>query len=254
MDPEQLKRVRKLLPNTKVTVGYGSSECAAVSAFDLKEVKAYDEKILASGKIVADVQVKVRIDLIKIALNTKNYYSFLLKIVDVESRALLPPNQTGEILVKSPYIMKGYHEKCSAFIKSPFDKEGYLKTGDLGYYDLDEYLFVTDRINDTFKYQTYQVSPLAIERVLLTHPAVKDCVAFNIFHERDRNHSAAIVTLKKGFQATSEEIKEYANERLSEKNKIRAALWVLEQIPHKTRTGKVRRARIREEFSKKINC
>lgn len=59
MDPAQLRRVRQILPHTKVTVGYGSSECAAVSAFDLRDVQAYEEKIMASGKIVADVDVKV---------------------------------------------------------------------------------------------------------------------------------------------------------------------------------------------------
>ncbi|XP_050308703.1 uncharacterized protein LOC126745059 [Anthonomus grandis grandis] len=232
MDPQQLKKVRKLLPYTKVTVGYGSSECAAVSAFDLRNVKEYEEKLLASGKVVADVEVK---------------------IVNVETKELLPPHKTGEILVRSPYMMKGYHPNCTELIADPFDDEGYLKTGDLGYYDEDEYLFVTDRVNDTFKYKTYQVSPLSIERVLLTHPAVNSAVAFNIFHEQDRNHAAAVITLKKNAKEVSvDEIKTFANERLSEKNKIRAGLWVVDEIPFKTRTGKFQRAKIRAAFSQQI--
>lgn len=172
------------------------------------------------------------------------------QIVDLETRGLLPANEVGEILVKSPYMMKGYHEKCSAFLHSPFDENGFLKTGDLGFFDGDHYLFVTDRINDTFKYKTYQVSPLSIERVLLEHAAVKSAVAFNVFHAQDRNHAAAIVTLRPGMEGSAEEIKAFANARLSEKNRIRAKVWILEQIPYKTRTGKVQRARIREEFSK----
>ncbi|XP_066256163.1 uncharacterized protein [Euwallacea similis] len=231
MDPAQLRKVRKILPHTKVTIGYGSSECAAVSAFDLRDVKAYEDKILASGKLVADVEVK---------------------IVDIENGTVLGRNETGEILVRSPYMMKGYHQSCCSFIKSPFDDEGFLKTGDLGYFDDEQYLFVTDRVNDTFKYKTYQVSPLTIERALLTHPAVKDAVAFNIFHEMDRNHAAAIVTLKSKFNVAEDELRKYANEKLSEKNKIRAKIWIVEEIPFKTRTGKVQRVRIREQFSKKI--
>lgn len=148
--------------------------------------------------------------------------------------------------------MKGYHEKCSAYIKSPFDKDGYLKTGDLGFYDEDGYLFVTDRVNDTFKYKTYQVSSLTIERALLTHPGVTDAVAFNIYHEQDRNHSAAIVTLKSDSRVSGDKLMRYANEKLSEKNKIRAKVWIVEKIPYKTRSGKVQRAKIREEYRKKF--
>lgn len=45
---------------------------------------------------------------------------------------MLGCNQTGEILIKSPYMMKGYHKSCSEFIKTPFDDEGFLMSGDLG--------------------------------------------------------------------------------------------------------------------------
>lgn len=111
MDPAQLKKLRLVLPHTKITIGYGSSECAAVSAFDLRDLKGYQEKTLSSGKVVADVEVK---------------------IVEMETRAVLGCNQTGEILVKSPYMMKGYHKSCAPFIKTPFDAEGFLMSGDLG--------------------------------------------------------------------------------------------------------------------------
>lgn len=50
----------------------------------------------------------------------------------METRAVLGCNQTGEILIKSPYMMKGYHKSCSEFIKTPFDDEGFLMSGDLG--------------------------------------------------------------------------------------------------------------------------
>lgn len=50
----------------------------------------------------------------------------------METRAVLGCNQTGEILVKSPYMMKGYHKSCAPFIKTPFDAEGFLMSGDLG--------------------------------------------------------------------------------------------------------------------------
>lgn len=110
---------------------------------------------------------------------------------------------------------------------------------------------MTDRLNDTFKYKTYQVSPLTIERALLTHPAVQDAVAFNVFHEQDRNHAAALITLNPGYKVEENELKDYANGQLSEKNKIRAGVWIVDEIPYKTRTGKVKRVKIREEYSSK---
>lgn len=122
----------------------------------------------------------------------------------------------------------------------------------LGFYDDEGYLYVTDRLNDTFKYKTYQVSPLTIERALLTHPAVRDAVAFNVFHEQDRNHAAALITVKPGYKMDENSIKDYANLKLSEKNKIRAGVWIVDEIPYKTRTGKVRRVKIRDEYSKKF--
>ncbi|KAF7278013.1 hypothetical protein GWI33_008936 [Rhynchophorus ferrugineus] len=230
MSPAQLQKIRQILPHTKVTVGYGSSECAAVSAFDLIDLKAYEKKILASGKVVADVQVK---------------------IVDVETGNLAPVNTTGEILVKNPYMMKGYHPQV-VVPSSTFDSDGFIRTGDLGYYDEDEYLFVTDRLTDTFKYTTYQVCPCEIERVLYEHPAVEECAVFGVHHEIDRNHPAASIVLKKGATATKEELLEFINSQVSVKNQIRAGLDIVEKLP-KSSTGKILRKALAKAFIQKYD-
>lgn len=77
-------------------------------------------------------------------------------MVDVTTRNKLGHNQEGEICLKGPTKMKGYlgNEKQTREI---FDEDGYLKTGDIGYYDEDGYIFIVDRIKELIKYKGYQV-------------------------------------------------------------------------------------------------
>ncbi|KPJ10989.1 Luciferin 4-monooxygenase [Papilio machaon] len=98
-------------------------------------------------------------------------YNTTVKIVDVETRKPLGPYETGEICFKSPSVMKGYIGKDKT---EDFDDEGFLKTGDIGYYDDEKYLFIMDRLKELIKYKGYQVPPAEIETLLLQHPGVRD--------------------------------------------------------------------------------
>lgn len=85
--------------------------------------------------------------------------SFLsCKVRDPETGKTLGPNQTGELCVKGPLIMMGYYNDEKA-TKETFTPDGWLKTGDLGYYDDDKYFFIVDRLKELIKYKGYQVIP-----------------------------------------------------------------------------------------------
>jgi 4-coumarate--CoA ligase len=104
-----------------------------------------------------------------------------LKIADLSSDQLLGPNEKGEICIASPSMMLGYYRgDCTA----AFDNNRYLKTGDVGYYDEEGCLYVTDRIKEIFQYQSWHIVPSCIEAVLMEHPAVKDAAVFGIPHGR----------------------------------------------------------------------
>ncbi|GBP80390.1 Luciferin 4-monooxygenase [Eumeta japonica] len=94
-----------------------------------------------------------------------------LKIVDLSTREPLGPRTTGEICVKGPVLMKGY---VGIPREQYLDEEGFLQTGDLGYYDKDEYVYFVDRIKDVINYAGFQTSPAELEAVLLQHNAVKE--------------------------------------------------------------------------------
>lgn len=79
----------------------------------------------------------------------------LIKIKDPESGKILGPNQTGEIIIKGPAVSKGYYGNEEA-TKCTF-KDGWLYSGDLGYYDEDGFFFIVDRLKELIKYKGFQV-------------------------------------------------------------------------------------------------
>ncbi|KAF2310183.1 hypothetical protein GH714_007100 [Hevea brasiliensis] len=95
------------------------------------------------------------------------------KIVDPESGKALPVNQTGELWLRGPSIMKGYFFNPEA-TSSTLNSEGWLRTGDVCYIDDDGFIFVVDRLKELIKYKGYQVPPAELEALLLTHTEIAD--------------------------------------------------------------------------------
>ncbi|KAK9504174.1 hypothetical protein O3M35_010563 [Rhynocoris fuscipes] len=83
------------------------------------------------------------------------------KIEDVETGELLGPDKEGEVCIKCPYIMRGYYNNPEATAAS-FDEDGWFRTGDIGYYDEDGYLYIVDRMKELIKYRSYHVSQFQI--------------------------------------------------------------------------------------------
>lgn len=78
-------------------------------------------------------------------------------MVDVESGSILGPYNSGELYVKGPLLMKGYcsHQNLTS---SGIDAEGWLRTGDIAYYDDDNDFYIVDRIKELIKYKGFQVN------------------------------------------------------------------------------------------------
>lgn len=85
----------------------------------------------------------------------------------------LPPGREGEIRIAGPNVMRGYYRLPEA-TAAAFDEHGYLKTGDIGRFDEDGFLYITGRLKEMLIIGGENVFPREIEEVLNRHPAVKD--------------------------------------------------------------------------------
>ena len=166
-------------------------------------------------------------------------------IVDVATDQPLSTGETGEIWIRGPQVMKGYHNNEAA-TRAMIDKDGWLHTGDIGYVDEDGYLYVIDRVKELIKYKGLQVAPAELEAVLITHPDVADAAVIPSPDEEAGEVPKAFVVLKPGATPSADDIKSFVAERVAPYKKIRK-LEFIDQIP-KVPSGKIlRRELVKQE-------
>lgn len=125
--------------------------------------------------------------------------------MDRDTHETLGPNQEGEICVRGPIVMKGYVGDAEA-TRATIDSQGWLHTGDVGYYDEEGYFFITDRMKELIKYKGLQVSPTELERILLTHPDVVDVAVAPIADPSAGEIPRAYIVKRQGGAVTSDEL------------------------------------------------
>ncbi|XP_024969280.1 4-coumarate--CoA ligase-like 9 [Cynara cardunculus var. scolymus] len=160
------------------------------------------------------------------------------KIVDPETGEALSPMQQGELWLRGPMIMKGYVEDKEA-TGATLDSEGWLKTGDLCYFDSDGFLYVVDRLKELIKYKAYQVAPAELERYLQSIPQVADAAVIPYPDEAAGQIPMAYVVRRDGSKIKEAEIMEIIAKQVSPYKKIRRVAFI-KAIP-KTAAGKILR-------------
>lgn len=159
-----------------------------------------------------------------------------------ENDNLLPPNTKGEIRVKGvrgKTLFKGYY-KSSA--KSVF-KNGWLKTGDVGYVDDDGYFYFVDRASNLIKVAGENVSSEEVRACINSHPKVADSAVIGIKDSLDECAIKAFV-LPKGARLSASEILEHCKSRLA-KFKVPKIILLVSDLP-RTSTGKIQIAKLKE--------
>ncbi len=164
-----------------------------------------------------------------------------VRIADFETgEGSLPPGKVGEVLMRAPQLMIGYWKRPEE--TSQTIREGWLYTGDLGYLDEEGYLFIVDRKKDVVKPSGFQVWPREVEEVIASHPAVHEVGVGGVPDEYQGEAVKAWVVLRKGQQATADEIRRFCRERLAG-YKIPKYIEFTENLP-KTLVGKVLRRKL----------
>jgi long-chain acyl-CoA synthetase len=143
--------------------------------------------------------------------------------------------ERGEIVMRGPFVMKGYWNKPEATADTI--RDGWFHTGDIGQVDEDGYYFIVDRKKELVIRGGYNVYPREIEEVLYTHPAVREAAVLGVPHDELGEEVAAAVSLKDGAEATPEEIRDYVKQRVAA-YKYPRKVWIADDLP-KTSTGKI---------------
>ena len=168
-----------------------------------------------------------------------------VKIIDMETNDLAQPGEVGEVWVRTPQNMLGYYNKPDDTAKTVL-ADGFLRTGDAGYLDAENFLFLTDRVKDMIVSGGENVYPAEVENALASHPAIAEVAVIGVPHERWGESVKAIVVKRPGVEVTSPEIISFAKERLAG-YKCPTSVDFIDVLPRNP-SGKVLKKDLREPY------
>lgn len=171
-----------------------------------------------------------------------------VKVINIENGQKLGPGQEGELWIKSPLQMKGYIGD-SAASEELFDNEGYIRTGDIGYYDKDGYFYIVDRLKELIKYKGFQVAPAELEALLLQHEGVMDCGVVGLPDEVAGELPIAFVVARPKTELAEKDLVDYIASKVSPAKHLRGGVIFVNEIP-KNASGKILRKELRKMLPK----
>ena len=163
-------------------------------------------------------------------------------IMDDEGR-LLPAGAHGEIVVRGPLVMAGYHKNPEATAEA--SRHGWHHTSDIGYRDADGYHYIVDRKRDMIISGGFNIYPSEIEQVLWSHDDVQDCAVIGVPDEKWGEMVKAFVEPKPGRNVDAEALAALCRERLGPV-KVPKAFELRAELP-RSAVGKVLKRSLREE-------
>lgn len=169
-----------------------------------------------------------------------------IRIVDEnDSSKTLEKYQHGEIALRGPAVAKGYWNKPEETKKS-FLKDGWFLTGDIGYLDDDNRLFITDRKKDMIVMSGWKIYPTEVEEVLIKHPSVEEIAVFSVDDDHRGEIPAAAVVWKE--KNDDEDLVRFANDNLS-RYKVPRKIFGVDELP-RVNGWKLLRKELKKEFDK----
>lgn len=218
----QLNEVFKKRFGHSILQGYGLTETSPCIAFNTPQVS----KTGSVGKAIPTAEFRIA----------------------GETGEALKTGDVGEIWVKGPMVMKGYLN-LPEVTKEILTADGYFKTGDLGKFDDEGFLFITGRKKDMIIVAGEKVFPREIEEILMHHPSVQDAAVIGKKDESRGEVVVAFVEPKKDQTVTIEQLKDVIKQHNVPNWKCPREYFIVDDLP-RSPTGKV----LKRELSAKLNA
>jgi long-chain acyl-CoA synthetase len=221
MAPQLIRKTRELLPQAKLVQVYGLSETGFLTG--LQDQEHTEDKLTSCGRPCVGIDVQ---------------------IAD-EAGNPAAAGQPGELVARGANVMRGYwnnqEETAAAF------RNGFFRTGDIGYQDSNGYFYILDRLKDMIVTGGENVYSGEVEAVLFKHPAVREAAVFGIPDPRWGELVTASVVLKPGTQLGAEDLIQYCRQFLANYKVPRRIEFSESELP-KSASGKVLKRTLREHF------
>jgi long-chain acyl-CoA synthetase len=212
MAPELVHRTRQVLPKVKLVQVYGLSEAGFLTG--LKDNEHTEDKLTSCGRPCLGIDVR---------------------IVDPTGTEV-ETGKTGELVARGANIMRSYWNKPEE-TKLAF-RNGFFRTGDIGYQDAHGYFYILDRLKDMIVTCGENVYSGEVEAVIYTHPAVREVAVFGIPDPKWGEIVKAVVVLKPGKTLTAEELIAYCRRSLANFKGPRSIEFSDTELP-KSGSGKI---------------
>jgi acyl-CoA synthetase (AMP-forming)/AMP-acid ligase II len=155
---------------------------------------------------------------------------------------LLGSGERGEIVIRGSLVMRGYYRDAEATAAA--SAHGWHHTGDIGYLDEDNYLYIVDRAKDMVITGGFNVYSTEVEQAVMRHPAVRDCAVVGLPDEKWGERLTAVVQLHAGEELDPAALKAFVKERLGGvKTPKQVEVW--DDLP-RSKVGKVLKSEIKQ--------
>jgi long-chain acyl-CoA synthetase len=221
MAPELIHRIREVLPNLKLIQGYGLSETGFLTG--LQDHEHTEDRLMSCGRTCPGVD---------------------LRVVD-ESGKELEAGGRGELVVRGANVMRSYWNNPEE--TKPAFRDGFFRTGDVGYRDANGYFYILDRLKDMIVTGGENVYSGEVEAVIYQHPAVREAAVFGIPDPRWGELVAACVVRRPGKTLSEDELIAHCRRALANYKVPRRVELSDAELP-KSGTGKILKRILREPF------
>ncbi|KAM7308959.1 4-coumarate--CoA ligase 1-like [Ixodes scapularis] len=165
-----------------------------LSAFNLKGLRNPYGATEGAGMICTPFKNRIAVDTVGFPAPRTQ-----IKVVDTNTGTVLGPGERGQLYIRSPMLLASYRNNAD-FTSVVFTPDGWMLSGDIGYYDDAGQFYIVERMKDCFKCMERWVLPTDIEAVLLSHADVAEAAVAGVPHDQYNEVAKAFVVLEPASQ------------------------------------------------------